>query len=89
MQVLIEIARRLDIHPADLVPELEPLLSHRRQDPGDADAVAWARTASALRPQTPRKPRTLPARTPADLPTLSPAARRGGWQVGGHRPEFL
>jgi hypothetical protein len=29
--VLIEIARRLDLHPADLVPELEPLLSHRRQ----------------------------------------------------------
>jgi hypothetical protein len=31
VQVLIEIARRLDIHPADLVPELDPLLTHRRQ----------------------------------------------------------
>src|SRR5260370_36619538 len=42
-RVLIEIARRLDIHPADLVPELEPLLSHRRQaragQAGRADAV--------------------------------------------------
>jgi hypothetical protein len=36
VQVLIEIARRLDIHPADLVPELEPLLTRRRQAPGDA-----------------------------------------------------
>jgi hypothetical protein len=35
VQVLIEIARRLDIHPADLVPELEPLLSRRRQAPGN------------------------------------------------------
>jgi hypothetical protein len=33
VQALIEIARRLDIHPADLVPELEPLLSNRRQAP--------------------------------------------------------
>ena len=36
VQVLIEIARRLDIHPADLVPEFEPLLSCRCQVPGDA-----------------------------------------------------
>jgi hypothetical protein len=36
VRVLIEIARRLDIHPADLVPELEPLLSHRRQALGEA-----------------------------------------------------
>jgi hypothetical protein len=35
VQVLIDIARRLDIHPANLVPELEPLLSRRRQAPGD------------------------------------------------------
>jgi hypothetical protein len=34
-QALIEIACRLDIHPADLVPELKPLLSRRRQAPGD------------------------------------------------------
>jgi len=47
VQALIEIARRLDLHPADLVPELEPLLSHRRarRDAGDgqdrrADALA-------------------------------------------------
>ena|SRR6266849_2842216 len=48
VQVLIEIARRLDIHPADLVPELEPLLSHRRQalgeDPGGQDGRADALT---------------------------------------------
>jgi hypothetical protein len=44
VQVLIEIARRLDIHPADLVPELEPLLSHRRQDPGEASAGQDQRT---------------------------------------------
>lgn len=43
VQVLIELARRLDIHPADLVPELEPLLSRpppgprrRRRRPGPA-----------------------------------------------------
>jgi hypothetical protein len=36
VQALIEIARRLDIHPADLVPELEPLLSCRRQARRDA-----------------------------------------------------
>jgi hypothetical protein len=35
VQPLIEIARRLDLHPADLVPELEPLLSRRRQASGD------------------------------------------------------
>lgn len=36
VQVLIEIARRLDIHPADLIPELEPLLASSRRAPGDA-----------------------------------------------------
>jgi hypothetical protein len=30
VQALIEIARRLDLHPADLIPELEPLLSAAR-----------------------------------------------------------
>jgi hypothetical protein len=35
VQVLIEIVARLDSHPADLVPELEPLLSHGRQPAGD------------------------------------------------------
>jgi hypothetical protein len=35
VQPLIEIARRLDLHPADPVPELEPLLSRRRQASGD------------------------------------------------------
>ena len=50
-RVLIEIARRLDTHPADLVPELEPLLSHRRQARRDAgggqDRRADALTALA------------------------------------------
>jgi hypothetical protein len=36
VQVLIEIARRLNIHPADLVPELDLALAGR-QVPGDAD----------------------------------------------------
>ena len=51
VRVLIEIARRLDTHPADLVPELEPLLSHRRQARRDAgggqDRRADALTALA------------------------------------------
>jgi hypothetical protein len=47
VQVLIEIAHRLDLHPADLVPELEPLLSHRRQAPGDASG-GQDRRADAL-----------------------------------------
>jgi hypothetical protein len=45
VQVLIEIARRLDIHPADLVPELEPLLSHPRQP---AAAAGQDQRADAL-----------------------------------------
>jgi hypothetical protein len=32
-KVLSEIARRLDIHPADLVPELKPPLTNRREPP--------------------------------------------------------
>jgi hypothetical protein len=47
VHALIEIARRLDIHPADLVPELKPLLTRRqaRRDTGGsqdrrADALA-------------------------------------------------
>jgi hypothetical protein len=31
-RVLIELARRLDLHPADLAPGLEPVLAHPRQD---------------------------------------------------------
>jgi hypothetical protein len=49
VQALIEIARRLDLYPADLVPELEPLLSCRRQgarhDPGGQHRRADALTA--------------------------------------------
>ena len=73
MQVLIEIARRLDIHPADLVPELEPLLSHRRQhrgeDLGGQDGQADALTAlTAL----------ATARAPLSADQL---ARALGWQL--------
>jgi hypothetical protein len=46
VQVLIEIARRLDSHPADLVPELEPLLSHAARPPA---TPAEARTNSPTR----------------------------------------
>jgi hypothetical protein len=47
VQALIEIARQLDLHPADLVPELEPLLSRRRQARRDADG-GQDRRADAL-----------------------------------------
>jgi hypothetical protein len=46
VQALTEIARARDIHRADLVPELEPLLS-RRQAPGD-DPGGQDRRADAL-----------------------------------------
>ncbi len=73
MHVLIEIARRLDIHPADLVPELEPLLSHRRQtldeDRGGQDGQADALTVlTAL----------ATARDPLSADQL---ARALGWQL--------
>ncbi|MGW8526979.1 helix-turn-helix domain-containing protein [Nocardiopsis sp. NPDC055824] len=32
VRVLIDLARRLDLHPADLLPDLEPVLAHHRQD---------------------------------------------------------
>jgi len=44
VQVLIEIARRLDLHPADLVPELGPLLACRRQAPGGGSGGRGRRT---------------------------------------------
>jgi hypothetical protein len=47
VHALIEIARQLDLHPADLVPELEPLLSRRRQARRDADG-GQDRRADAL-----------------------------------------
>ncbi len=73
VHVLIEIARRLDIHPADLVPELEPLLSHRRQtldeDRGGQDGQADALTVlTAL----------ATARDPLSADQL---ARALGWQL--------
>ncbi len=73
VQVLIEIARRLDLHPADLVPELEPLLSHRRQASGDADA-GQDRRADALTVLT----ALATARAPL---TADQLARALGWQL--------
>lgn len=73
VQVLIEIARRLDIHPADLVPELDPLLSHRRQAPGDADA-GQDRRADALTVLTV----LATARAPLSADQV---ARTLGWQL--------
>ncbi len=73
MQVLIEIARRLDIHPADLIPELEPLLSHRRQARRDADG-GQDRRADVLTVLT----ALAAARAPLPADQL---ARALGWQL--------
>jgi hypothetical protein len=73
VRVLIEIARRLDLHPADLGPELEPLLSHRRQDRSDADG-GQDRQADALTVLTALA--TARAPLPADQ-----LARALGWQL--------
>ena len=73
VQVLIEIARRLDIHPADLVPELEPLLSHRRQALGEALGGQDGR-ADALTVLT----ALATARAPLSADQL---ARALGWQL--------
>jgi hypothetical protein len=70
VQALIEIARRLDLHPADLVPELEPLLSRRRQAPGGGQD----RQADALTVLT----ALATARTPLSADQL---ARALGWQL--------
>src|SRR5258708_18354922 len=72
-RVLIEIARRLDIHPADLVPELEPLLSHRRQASRSADG-GQDRRADALTVLT----ALATARAPLSADQL---ARALGWQL--------
>jgi hypothetical protein len=73
VQALIEIARRLDLHPADLVPELEPLLSRRRQAPGDPGG-AQDRQADALA--------VLTALATAQAPlSAGQLARALGWQL--------
>ena len=73
VQALIEIARRLDLHPADLVPELEPLLSRRRQAPGDAEG-GQDRTADALT--------VLAALATAQAPLSADQLTRAvGWQL--------
>jgi hypothetical protein len=66
--------RRVDIQPADLVPELGPLLTCRRQAPGDAggrdrraDALTTARAPLTARPAGPR-------------PGLAAAAHRGRYR---------
>src|SRR5260370_22323041 len=73
VQVLIEIARRLDLHPADLVPELEPLLSHRRQALGE-DLDGQDGRADALTVLT----ALATARDPLSADQL---ARALGWQL--------
>jgi hypothetical protein len=73
VQVLIEIARRLDIHPADLVPELEPLLPHRRQARGD-DLGSQDGRADALTVLT----ALATARAPLSADQI---ARALGWQL--------
>ncbi|GAB1639603.1 helix-turn-helix domain-containing protein [Krasilnikovia sp. MM14-A1259] len=39
VRTLIELAARLDLHPADLVPALEPVLANRREPPAAARAA--------------------------------------------------
>jgi hypothetical protein len=73
VQVLIESAFRLDIHPADLVPELEPLLSHRPQARRDADSDQYGR-ADALTVLT----ALATARAPLSADQL---ARALSWQL--------
>jgi len=73
VQVLIEIARRLDAHPADLVPELEPLLSRRRQAHADP-CGGQGQLADALT--------VLTALTTAQAPLTADQLARGlGWQL--------
>ena len=76
---LLQIARRLDIHPADLVPELEPLLSHRRQALGEARG-GQDRRADALTVLT----ALATARAPLS-PTSSPAPGMAAAAQGRHR----
>jgi hypothetical protein len=101
VQVLIEIARRLDIHPADLVPELEPLLSHRRQTLGEdlggragqADALIVLTALATARARC--RPTSSPApwagscrapRPPSPPPRTTPIwAAR--WRCGASRPK--
>jgi hypothetical protein len=72
VQALIEIARRLDIHPADLVPDLGPLLSRLRQAPaGDGGED---RRSDALTLLT----ALATARTPLTADQLAGAL---GWQL--------
>lgn len=40
VNILIELSRHTDLHPADLVPELEPLLALRRLPAADAEPAA-------------------------------------------------
>ncbi len=68
VQALIEIARRLDIHPADLVPELDPLLACHRQPPGD---TGHGRRADALTVLT----ALATARAPLTAGQLAPQRR--------------
>ncbi|MES0838375.1 hypothetical protein [Nocardiopsis tropica] len=39
-RVLVDLASRLDLHPADLVPDLEPVLGHHRQNTDPDQEVA-------------------------------------------------
>jgi hypothetical protein len=73
VQALIEIARRLDLHPADLVPELEPLLSCRRQAHRDVGG-GQDRRADGLAMLT----ALATARDPLSADQL---ARALGWQL--------
>jgi hypothetical protein len=47
VSVLIELARQLDLHPADLIGELEPVLTNRRQ-PTDEPATTGDAATDAL-----------------------------------------
>ena len=98
-QVLLEIARRLDAHPADLVPEFQPLLRRRRQAPADpcggqdqrADALTVLTALATARARSPPTSSAAPwdvscraPRPPSPATTPTSAAR---WCCGGSRPK--
>jgi hypothetical protein len=56
IRVIIDLARRLDMHPVDLVADLEPVLANRRQaakddpcGPGADDTPATMGTSMSTR----------------------------------------
>jgi hypothetical protein len=101
VSALIEIARRLDLHPADLIPELADVLGNQRKPPapshdgGPHDVEADARTVltALATAAVPLAPDALAAALTWQLPRGRPPsptpkatpALPGRWPYGGHR----